>query len=224
MGERALRRHDPAEAIERLDRALDQAPDFPRLELFAASEALATAWRRQGNDLAALRVLEAAAQRRPRLTDAGFLIGAFGRLRILTGLARLYRQLGRTNDAVSIEEEVLGSLRFADPDHPLVLRITEGRRLEVELDPDRRLDDWTASSSRDASPALGIRRLGHYDVTALIGEGGALLRQPRSTVRGSADSVAEWTVAAAADPEAAVRPAWGPARVPAVGVLDVAAE
>ena len=44
-------------------------------------------------------------------------------------------------------------------------------------------------------------RLGHYDVTALIGEGGALLRQPRSTVRGSADSVAEWTVAAAADPD-----------------------
>ena len=166
MGERALRRHDPAEAIERLDRALDQAPDFPRLELFAASEALATAWRRQGNDLAALRVLEAAAQRRPRLTDAGFLIGAFGRLRILTGLARLYRQLGRTNDAVSIEEEVLGSLRFADPDHPLVLRITEGRRLEVELDPDRRLDDWTASSSRASA-------------TTSIGEGGANQDRPR---------------------------------------------
>ena len=70
-------------------------------------------------------------------------------------------------------------------------------------------------------------KIGHYDVTALIGEGGALLRQPRSTVRGSADSVAEWTVAAAADPEAAVPPAWGPARVPAwapLGVLDVAAE
>ena len=70
-------------------------------------------------------------------------------------------------------------------------------------------------------------RIAHYDVTTLIGEGGGLLRQPRSTVRGSADSVLEWTVAAAADPEAAVPPAWGPARVPAwapLGVLDVAAE
>ena len=72
--------------------------------------------------------------------------------------------------------------------------------------------------------ALEVRsRIAHYDVTALIGEGGALLRQPRSTVRGSADSVAEWTVAAAADPEAAVPPAWGPAWAP-LGVLDVAAE
>ena len=72
------------------------------------------------------------------------------------------------------------------------------------------------------SLALGDR-LAHYDVVALIGEGGGLLRQPRSTVRGSADSVAEWTVAAAADPEAAVPPAWGPVWAP-LGVLDVAAE
>ena len=63
--------------------------------------------------------------------------------------------------------------------------------------------------------------LGHYDVTALIGEGGALLRQPRSTVRGSADSVAEWTVSAVADPEAVVPPAWGPARVQVWAPLGV---
>ena len=53
--------------------------------------------------------------------------GAFGRFRVRTRLAREYRKLGRIDEAVAIEDDVLHMLKYADADHPIVLQITATR-------------------------------------------------------------------------------------------------
>ncbi len=42
-------------------------------------------------------------------------------------LASEYRKLGRIDEAEAIEDEVLGMLKYADADHPIVRQIRESK-------------------------------------------------------------------------------------------------
>ena len=53
--------------------------------------------------------------------------GGFGRFRVRARLASEYRKLGRLDEAVAIEDEVLRMLKYADADHPIVRQINESR-------------------------------------------------------------------------------------------------
>ena len=96
-----------------------------RLEYYLGAESLATAWQQVGEDEQALRVLEEAAEAKARYSN--FFWGAFGWLRVQARLAREYRELGRIDEAVSIEDDVLHMLKYADADHPIVRQIREAR-------------------------------------------------------------------------------------------------
>ncbi len=111
-----------SEAIERLERGLELTSVDSSIDFYLGSESLVTAWQRLGNEAQALRVLENAAQVKARDLARG-LTGAFGRFRVQARLAREYRQLGRIDEAVAIEAEVLRMLKYADADHPIVRQI-----------------------------------------------------------------------------------------------------
>ena len=70
-------------------------------------------------------MLEKATEAKARY--ANFFWGAFGRLRVQARLAREYRALGRVDEAVAIEDDVLHMLKYADADHPIVLQIRKTR-------------------------------------------------------------------------------------------------
>ena len=149
LGELAFRRGDLVEAIERLAGGLESmreaclwgslsnAPcDMTVHDAFDASESLASAWQRLGNEEQALGVLEEAARRtvqhnylRPQVSAVEPLGmgGGFGRFRVRARLASEYRKLGRLDEAVAIEDEVLRMLKYADADHPIVRQINESR-------------------------------------------------------------------------------------------------
>ena len=57
---------------------------------------------------------------------------ACGRSRVRARLAREYRTLGRVDEAVSIEDDVLRMLKYADADHPIVLQIREARNTHAQ--------------------------------------------------------------------------------------------
>ena len=131
FGELALRREDWHQAIELLQQGVD-GESRGRLEYYLGAESLATAFQHVGDDAQALRVLEAAAAAKARY-DSSFW-GAFGGLRVRARLAREYRTLGRIDEAVAIEDDVLHMLKYADADHPIVLQIREVRTNLVALD------------------------------------------------------------------------------------------
>ena len=54
-------------------------------------------------------------------------MGHSNRSRVQARLARDYRKVGRVVEAVAIEDDVLRMLKYADADHPIVLRIREAR-------------------------------------------------------------------------------------------------
>ena len=132
QGEEALGRGDWDRAAELLEAAIDgmgrntepstEPSFFP--EYYQASELLATAWQRIGDETQALQVLETATHvqaQYPRLW------GVVPRFRVQARLARDYRRLGRVEEAVEIEDEVLHMLRYADASHQVVRRITDAR-------------------------------------------------------------------------------------------------
>ncbi len=125
-GELALRREDWHEAIELLQRGIDGESSLGQLDYFLGAESLATAWQHVGDDAQALVVLEEAAAAKARY-PIGLMVGAFGQLRVKARLAREYRTLGRVDEAVAIEDDVLHMLKYADADHPIVLQIREAQ-------------------------------------------------------------------------------------------------
>ena len=125
LGELAFRRGNWRQAIELLEQGVVGVETTRRLEFYQGSESLATAWQKVGDNARALRVLEHAAGRKARY---GILFsGASGKFRVQARLAREYRALGRLEEAVALEDEVLHMLKFADADHPVVLQIKEAR-------------------------------------------------------------------------------------------------
>ena len=125
-GEQAFRRGDWRDAIASLAPGVEWSRDPSRSDrtlFYMASEYLATAWLEVGEDTQALHVLAQAAQGRPRYRRGGLIEGARVWCRAQARLAREYRKLGRTSEAVAIEDDVLHMLKYADADHPIVIEI-----------------------------------------------------------------------------------------------------
>ena len=87
---------------------------------FLGSESLAAALKEKGNLARAVQVLERASEKRSAAAFEGG--GAFW-LRSQFQLARLYREVGRAEDARRIEGELLNLLALADADHPMLVEL-----------------------------------------------------------------------------------------------------
>ena len=125
----AFRQGKWSDAIASLEPGIEWARSriLYRKTFYLASESLATAYSRTGDEVRAMNVLEKAAEESPLLGFGGQIMGVHAWYRVQAGLARGYRKLGRTDEAVTVEDELLHRLKYADADHPIVLQIREAR-------------------------------------------------------------------------------------------------
>lgn len=91
---------------------------------FMYSETLARALHAQGDTAGAITVLEQTSRLRETLYRTGYFWMRNQKL-----LAELYRQEGRTDDARSIERDLLSALGAADDDHPMLGELRGKARL-----------------------------------------------------------------------------------------------
>ena len=123
-GEVALSQGNIEEAIHLLTQATDDFRSGGNQELLISSDGLALALERHGQPQEALRVLEDASQERFLEFAWNSPFGVFW-LRIQAHLAKLYRELGRTQEASNIEHQLRRVLAYADPDHPILLQLKQ---------------------------------------------------------------------------------------------------
>ena len=98
------------------------APLLPAYYYFRACDWLATALQRLGREEEARLVLEKAARQKLR---AG-VGGRVSWLRVRLSLAELYRDMGREEDAIPIEDDLRHLLAYADRDFWLLRRLEDG--------------------------------------------------------------------------------------------------
>ena len=109
-----------AEGTALLEKAVQQSQYDNDNVYFLAADLLANAWEQQGEWEQAASVLEEASSKKTSLVRGGPAPLWF---RIQWRLAEVYRNLGRDEEARRIGEELLKLLTFADPDHPILLRL-----------------------------------------------------------------------------------------------------
>jgi hypothetical protein len=104
------------EALDLLEKNLEQVGtlDWGRGVFLLGSESLAAMRREKGDLPGAIRVLERTSDRR---ISSGEFLWSRNRLQ----LARLYRDVGREEDAERVERELMNLFAVADSDHPIVL-------------------------------------------------------------------------------------------------------
>jgi tetratricopeptide (TPR) repeat protein len=121
-GEIALARGDLAGAIAELEQAMKLADgEGPkRPGFYLGSESLAAALAKTGDVPRAIQVLERNPERRSAVIRG--TTGAYW-LRNRFALAKLYRGIGRVEDARIVEAELRELLAFADADHPILLEL-----------------------------------------------------------------------------------------------------
>jgi hypothetical protein len=89
---------------------------------FLAIESLALAYTKQGRLNSALSVLEQGSAEKTRVYRDTGMLGALW-LRIEWQRARLYRKLGRQEEARKVEAELRKLLTLADADHPILVQL-----------------------------------------------------------------------------------------------------
>ncbi len=119
QGELALAKGDLATAVPLLQDACGLLVETGTPEYFLAAESLANALQDLGRPSSAISVLvQASLQKRRAYILSGFLW-----LRIRFQLAQMYRLTGQPEKALPIETELRKLLKYADPDHPLVMAL-----------------------------------------------------------------------------------------------------
>ena len=131
QGELALSQGRIEEAIQRLQQATESFRRGGNHSLLISSDGLALAFERRGEPLEAIRVLEAASQERLLELAWDAQYGVFW-LRIQAHMARLYRQLRRSEDARKIENQLRRILAYADADHPIRVQISQSSRASTK--------------------------------------------------------------------------------------------
>ena len=116
-GEVALARGEVDGGIAELEEGTRLVAEERYGPTFLGSESLAGALMEKGDLAHAIQILERASAKRS--TAAFESSGAFW-LRNQLQLARLYREVGRAEDAQKIEKELLDLLALADSDHPIL--------------------------------------------------------------------------------------------------------
>jgi tetratricopeptide (TPR) repeat protein/predicted Ser/Thr protein kinase len=123
-GEADLAAGRRTEGIRKVERALaiDGGPSFGTLfpDSYLGRESLASALMEQGDVSRAIEVLERRSER--FRTACSYTTAAYW-LRNRLQLARLYRRVGRIEDAKAVEAELSRLLAVADPDHPILLEL-----------------------------------------------------------------------------------------------------
>jgi predicted Zn-dependent protease len=122
-GEIALTRRDLGAAIRELEDATKVLEyDGWRSYFLLASESLANVLVRDGNVHRSIEVLERASSQKFRAgvgRDAAAPYWLSNRL----GLARLYRRVGRVEEAQAVEADLLRLLALGDADHPILIEL-----------------------------------------------------------------------------------------------------
>jgi hypothetical protein len=126
-GEIALAHGDFAGAITELEKAmsLDDGRGSRRPGFYLGSESLAAALAKSGDAPRAIEALVRYPDRRDAVISGN--TGAYW-LRNRLQLAKLYRSVGRVEDARAVEAELLKLLALADPDHPILLELERSRK------------------------------------------------------------------------------------------------
>ncbi len=123
-GELALSQGQVEEAIPLLRQATEDFRLRGIHELLISSDGLALALERHGQLQEALRVLDDASQERSLEFAWNSPYGVFW-LRIQAHQAQLCRELGRIEEARTIESQLRRILAYADPDHPILLQLKQ---------------------------------------------------------------------------------------------------
>jgi tetratricopeptide (TPR) repeat protein len=125
LGEIELAKGDLAGAILELEQATELSVDWRpnRPAFFLNSESLAAALKKTGNVKRAIEVLERASERRIQAVSGAFSLAGAYWLRSRFELARLYREVGRVEDARTIEADLEKLLARADADHPILVAL-----------------------------------------------------------------------------------------------------
>jgi tetratricopeptide (TPR) repeat protein len=121
-GELLLARGQKAAAIERFVEANRITQQTGTPIFFLGAESLAQALDENGRAEEALHVLESASHQRVRAFVRPRPSGYFW-LRIEVALAKLYRKLGKIEQAQSTENKLRWTLSEADPEHPILTKL-----------------------------------------------------------------------------------------------------
>ena len=114
-GEIALSRGNLEDAVRELEAGWESQGRFIKASYYLGRESLAAILEKQGDLSRAIQILE----RRPERREAAFAGGAAYWHRNRLQLARLYRRVGRVEEARATEADLLRLLALADPDHPI---------------------------------------------------------------------------------------------------------
>ena len=128
MGARGIidfaRRRYP-EAISRLEEAMPLLRQREHLSYYLfCARTLSLAWEALGEPERGLQVLEEASRQKPRI-----LTGRYYWMLVQLRLAELYREVGRDEEALAIEDELRRYCAYADPDFPILQELQERERL-----------------------------------------------------------------------------------------------
>lgn len=123
MGELLLAQGKTLNGTRLLRAGLDEQRDHAYPTYFLGADSLARAYERQGNFSVALEVLKNASADRARVYGPFKMSGATLWMQDQADLARLYRRVGRVNDAENIEDELRKLLTYADPDYPMLVEL-----------------------------------------------------------------------------------------------------
>jgi len=104
-------------------RLIEDALGQDRSRYFLGSLILAEAWREQDQFELAVRVLEQASGKKALLFAPFASENPARWLRMRLMLAKLYREMGRGEDAQEIKAELRSLLAYADADHPILLQL-----------------------------------------------------------------------------------------------------
>jgi DNA-binding winged helix-turn-helix (wHTH) protein/tetratricopeptide (TPR) repeat protein len=128
-GELELASDRPSKAIPLLEVGMASIRRPRTFTSFLGPEALANAWEEMGNLPKAVEALESVAREKPR----GEMSMGFAWMRDEAYLARLYRKVGRVQDAERIEAELDRLLAVADTDYPILVQLQKSRDLAANL-------------------------------------------------------------------------------------------
>jgi tetratricopeptide (TPR) repeat protein len=130
QGELALARGKIPDAV-RLLRVCCNARWGPGPSYYLGMESLASALDKGGDAEEAIRVLEEKSRWKPGSNRSNQNIDAHAWLRIRALHAKLYRKVGREDDARKIEEDLLKLLSQADLDHAVLVALSKSRAGET---------------------------------------------------------------------------------------------
>ena len=134
-GELALARGNTARGITLLEEEVAKSQSQRHPTSYLAAESLARAYQKQGNLEAAARVLKRMSEERAKLYPPTGVMYSVYWMRTQLQLAQIYREMGRNQDAQTVEAELRKLLAYADPNHPILVELNRTKTIATALPP-----------------------------------------------------------------------------------------